>query len=135
VQVIARHVTSLNARPAVISMQAFRDYPQHKPGWAVQDWVRPIVEPCGVHMVSYRDAVWPVFEQHNGSVSSIFWESYDGIHITSRSAHACPWCSIHHAAISDKHYLKLIMCVLSIHGTDLHNFTLMYLYIFWRDHM
>jgi hypothetical protein len=92
-QVIARHVTSLQANPVVISLQAFRDYPKHKPGWGTQDWVRPVVEPYGVHMVSYRDAVWPVFEQHNESVTTAFWESYDGIHITPRSV-AYPLCSI-----------------------------------------
>jgi hypothetical protein len=89
VQVIARHVTSLKSNPAVISIQAFRDYPQHKPSWCTQEWVWPIVEPYGIHMVSYRDAVWPIFEQHDDAVSTIFWESYDGIHITPRSVHAC----------------------------------------------
>jgi hypothetical protein len=51
----------------------------------VQDWVRPIVQPYGAHMVSYRDAVWPVFEEQSPAVHDVYWELLpgspaDGIH-------------------------------------------------------
>jgi hypothetical protein len=80
VEVMVRYTTNLRSSPAVIYLEGIRDVTWYKPAWSVQDWVRPIVEPYGAHMVSYRDAVWPVFEQHNDTVSSVFWESRDKIH-------------------------------------------------------
>jgi hypothetical protein len=79
-EVIIRRSLSLSSRPAVIFLEAFVDHEPEKFWWSGQDDHRTITEPYGVHMVSYRDAVWPVFENRSTDVPFVFWEAFDGTH-------------------------------------------------------
>eukprot|EP00611_Tribonema_gayanum_P019540 TRINITY_DN3403_c0_g1_i1.p1 TRINITY_DN3403_c0_g1~~TRINITY_DN3403_c0_g1_i1.p1 ORF type:complete len:575 (+),score=86.34 TRINITY_DN3403_c0_g1_i1:258-1982(+) len=93
-EVVLRHALKLESAPAVIYMEAFIPDPRYDRYkdyfWSVQDWVRPIVEPYGAHMVSYRDAVWPVYEERSPALQEVFWENLpdspdDSIHPSWRA--------------------------------------------------
>jgi hypothetical protein len=79
-EVIVRRSLSLSSRPAVIYLETFVDHAPEKHWWSGQDEHRLITEPYGVHMVSYRDAVWPVFENRSREVPFVFWDAFDGTH-------------------------------------------------------
>eukprot|EP00611_Tribonema_gayanum_P025627 TRINITY_DN5887_c0_g1_i1.p1 TRINITY_DN5887_c0_g1~~TRINITY_DN5887_c0_g1_i1.p1 ORF type:complete len:551 (+),score=154.47 TRINITY_DN5887_c0_g1_i1:485-2137(+) len=73
-EVIVRHALSLRSEPAVIYISSFIASANVRQHWEVQEWVRPILEPYGVHMVSFRDVVWPVFEEQSPAVRDVYWE-------------------------------------------------------------
>eukprot|EP00611_Tribonema_gayanum_P022712 TRINITY_DN4620_c0_g1_i1.p1 TRINITY_DN4620_c0_g1~~TRINITY_DN4620_c0_g1_i1.p1 ORF type:complete len:530 (+),score=41.73 TRINITY_DN4620_c0_g1_i1:141-1730(+) len=92
-EVLVRHALSLPSKPAIIYLEAVVPNNATTDYWDVQEWVTPIMQPYGVNMVSYRDAVWPVFANESEAVRSTFWEILptapkndpDGIHSSWRA--------------------------------------------------
>lgn len=86
IEVMLRRALTLQGQPAVVYMHAFQAR-NITAGWRPQDLTTPVVQSYGAHTVSYRDAVWPLFENRDADVDNIFWAEGDrrGIHPGWRS--------------------------------------------------